>query len=148
MHLIRKTSLTKGDDMKKTFKISKLIGPELDMAVAIALGYIQYSGPWWHHKDDANQILNITTFSPSTNGEQGIDIIDNGWIGLDRPSLGQTPPVWRALADFKGERRLNPLMNVVDAFGPTALIAAMRAKVASIYGDSIELDIPRTKRAI
>jgi hypothetical protein len=132
--------------MKKNFKVSDLIGPELDMAVAIAMGYVHCSGPWWHHKDDASRSLSIESFSPSMNCQQGHEVIEDNWIGLDRPKRGQTPPVWRALAEFKGDRLFNPMGNVVSVYGPTALIAAMRAKVGSVYGEFIEMKVPRKKR--
>jgi len=115
--------------------ISELIGPQLDMAVAFALGYVEYNGPWWHHRDDPSRILHISEFSPSANSQQGHDIIEADWIGLDRPGRGQSTPTWRALADFTGDRKFNRYGSVVAMYGPTALIAAMRCKVASIYGE-------------
>lgn len=128
--------------MKKTFQIKDLIGPPLDQAVAVALGYVHSIGPWWHDKNDSTRMLDITTFSPSVNSGQGHDIIEESWIGLVRPSLGQTPPIWRALSDFHGDRKIDPMGNVVGMWGATSLIAAMRCKVASVYGTTIELDIP------
>lgn len=133
--------------MNKLMQTQDLIGQPLDQAVAVALGYVHYNGPWWHHRDDNARMLNLETFAPSVNGAQGQEIIESSWIGLDRPSRGQTPPVWRALSDFKGDRKYNRMGIVVSMWGPTALIAAMRCKVASVYGDTIELDLSTTQKA-
>lgn len=134
--------------MAKSLKVRELVGADLDKAVACALGYVPYSGPWWQHKDDPLRTLNIESFSPTTNGQQGQDIIEGDWIGLERPSRGQTPPVWRAVMDNAAPRIGTQVHQiVVDAWGPTALIAAMRCKVASVYGDNVPGDLFSRRRA-
>ncbi len=77
-------------------------------------------------------------FCPSTYAEHGHHIIDRDWIGLDRPSRGQTVPMWRAIRDNAAPVLGASLrQRVVQAWGETALIASMRAKVASHYGDEV-----------
>ena len=90
-------------------------------------------------RSDPSQSLDIETFCPSTDGRQGASIIEASWIGLERPSTGQTTPVWRAIANFMGQSK-DSSHRVVSMYGETALIAAMRCKVATVYGEAIDMD--------
>lgn len=84
----------------------------------------------------------LDEYSPSTDPAQGQPIMERLRIGVDRPSSGQTPPVWRALGDMPDEvhKRLYKHRapythnNVLSAYGPTMLIAGMRVRVAMAYG--------------
>lgn len=67
----------------------------------------------------------LQRFKPSTNPTHGWPIIEDTRISLDDFSLGGDK-FW--LASIHGEHA---------AEGPTALIAAMRSKVASVYGDEV-----------
>lgn len=133
--------------MKKKYLIQDLLGHDLHMAVAICLGYEPSKHQIWQHKDDPHRILNIDEFTPSTDAHQAHNIIEEFWIGTDRPSRGQTPPIWRALSNYRGERLLNPMGNVVGMWGPTHLIAAMRCFVGVFYFEKIEMNIPAARNA-
>lgn len=84
-------------------------------------------------------------FSPSAVPEHGQPIMERLCIGVDRPSKGQAPPVWRALGDMPDEvhKRLYKARapythnNVLSAYGPTMLIAGMRVRVAMAYGETV-----------
>lgn len=134
--------------MGKNLKVCDLEGANLNIAVALALGYERYSGPWWRHREHAEKMIDLKQFSPSTNGQQGHDIIESDWISLERPSRGQKEPTWRAVMDNAAPRIGSQVyQTVVAQFGETALIAAMRAKVASVYGDVISSDLFKQRRA-
>jgi hypothetical protein len=98
-------------------------------------------------------IIHECGFAPSTDWSQGGPIIEREWIQLVYGywpyekelggGIGQKMQAWRA---FIGE--LVCSLSYEDSteldygdhskFGPTPLIAAMRAYVASRYGDSVE----------
>lgn len=108
-------------------KTDNLSGAALDWAVAEADGVLierkQYSQPddWvWYHKG--------LTYSPTQYWEQAGPIIEREkidvmWCGIVWSAYCMTPD---------GERQL-------ETSGPTPLIAAMRAYVASKMGDEIEV---------
>jgi hypothetical protein len=105
--------------------VSELEGAELDAAVARALGWEKEGGGWWTIKRNENggalyysQGL-VHEFRPSTDWAQGGPIIERYSIEMQRSFLGEKE--W--YAGVCGES--------FSATGPTALIAAMRAFVAS-----------------
>ena len=122
--------------MQKNFEVAELMGPDLDRAVAISLGYVEFNGPWWQHTE-TKTLINIETFSPSTRPDQGHAIIEESWIGLERPT--RAAPMWGALSDPHGPTLADLTGKVVAMTGPTALIAAMRCKVASVFGPKITM---------
>lgn len=114
-------------------EIQALEGAELDAAVARALGYkyvaISPDGKrCWagvNHQDQDSGF-----FEPSERGDHGVPIIERELISIaPRPANDFSPvPYWAAIG-------YNPNPELYQAWfwstGPTALIAAMRAYVAS-----------------
>ncbi len=113
-------------------KTSELIGPTLDWAVAKAKGDFQFevyfNRVWYlwfathgslspHHTDSIEWL-------PSTSWEQGGPIIERECIAIDKDG-----EVWCASMND----------NPIAFYGPTPLIAAMRAFVASRLGDEVEI---------
>ena len=115
-------------------KTSELIGPALDWAVAKCEGYScqfddEVSGPWLAPQEGyLHDEKPLSRFKPSTDWAQGGTIIEREKIGLDYSG------VWSAC-----HPRIRPKGKWWRS-GPTPLIAAMRAFVASKLGD--EVDIP------
>jgi len=112
----------------------KLTGTALIWAVARALNlaplivdsrvaYKSDHGPWVHpnYTDDA----------------EAVELMQQQWIGVERPSRGQKTPVWQALTESKMKPK--PLQPVVSAFGVSIGIAVCRALVLSHFGDTIEI---------
>ena len=97
-------------------KTTELIGPALDWAVIEA----QYG-----HGLDANDPL-LDHAHPSINWAQGGPIIEREGISLEDPCNSDID-AWRG---FCGG---------YQQYGPTPLVAAMRAYVASKLGDTVEL---------
>ena len=124
-------------------KVSELIGPALDWAVAHCEGfdlsgcsvskvcsaadpnYAFYKSSW--DKGGNYQYM------PSTNWYQGGPLIEKNEMSLIRYRVSSGPVFWEALVGFDGEPG-----NAVQR-GPTMLIAAMRCLVASKFGDEIEV---------
>jgi hypothetical protein len=110
-------------------KVEELEGSPLDAAVAEAEGL-----PWVPHPLGCavmREQIGIggaayVLWSPSTEWELGGPIIERELIGIEVEQT--TPNIWRAA-----------LLNEDPSFGPTPLIAAMRAYVASKFGDEVEL---------
>lgn len=96
-------------------KTSKLIGEQLDWAVAKAKGWSTHL-PW----DDR--------CVPSTDWSQGGPIIEREEIATRPTRFG-----WEAVTEQ------SDYYSVCRLFGPTALIAAMRCYVASKLGDEVEI---------
>ena len=124
-------------------KTSDLTGAALDYAVAKAQGWVDYPedsierGSKWHcdpEKAPFGQVMWKSNFQPSTNWAQGGPIIEREKISLASPS-----PIhqhWAAMT----------WLNQAKEDGPTPLIAAMRAFVASKLGD--EVDVPEELAAL
>lgn len=109
-------------------KTSELIGPALDWAVAKCEGYViewddVFEDYWLEHGDVRHTRLG--NYSPSTSWEQAGPIIER-----EIESLYEHTPLgcWAAKSK-QGDLR----------YGPTPLIAAMRAFVASKLGDEVEI---------
>lgn len=129
-----------------THKIAELTGPALDLSVALSLDYNLIDDPVdgpnrrknkmprWHKGDvwvgqDGRCYLALSDnqadyFEPSSNWAQGGPLIDK-----------YRPEFTEVSAD-----ELRAGIGFGDSYsGPTHLIAAMRALVASSYGEEIEL---------
>ena len=113
-------------------KTSELQGAALDWAVAHCLGHTvaeNYGSYIRIHLTDPKQAGYTLAFCPSTDWAQGGPIIERECIAISCLHItGYTPNTWTA-------RR--PQRCSED--GPTPLIAAMRAYVASKLGDEVEL---------
>ena len=105
------------------YDVSTLEGALLDAAVAMAEG---------QPTDDINPGTPRIPLSYSTNWEYGGPIIDREWIS----TVYEEKPGWSGWTASLLE--LDDLRPVI-ATGPTPLIAAMRAYVASKLGETVEL---------
>ena len=114
-------------------KTSELTGPALDWAIAKCEGYefhydvvINGNVPdlWLEHRDTQKWVA-LARYKPSTFWSQGGPIIEREEIGAAK-LLG----VWTAA--YNG-------LKYKEYYGPTPLIAAMRAFVASRLGDEVEI---------
>jgi hypothetical protein len=104
-------------------KTRELTGKALDWAVAsYADKHVTLADIHWGN------------YSPSTNWAQAGPIIDREWLTL-------TPWPGYDDEDMRWEVVQFDAPGLVNAFGPTALIAAMRCYVASKLGDNI--DVPK-----
>lgn len=117
-------------------KVSELTGALLDYWVAKACGYAPIkneTGHWYVGLDSAK------VYSPSTNWAQGGPIIERERISI--AAIGKTELEWFAEI---GGAALDTGVEVgygeFSETGPTPLIAAMRAYVASKYGDEVPDD--------
>ena len=111
-------------------KTSELTGVALDWAVARCEGVVCSYG-------DAIDIgfINEGGYTPSTDWAQGGAIIERECIGIDtRAALRSKEAQWEAHMDHPNGDR-----DMVEADGPTPLIAAMRCYVASKLGDEVEI---------
>jgi hypothetical protein len=135
-------------------KVSELEGPLLDAAVAMAEG-LSFAIESWQSNPPRPAACWLTTggglpdygqgpYSPPTSWQQGGPIIERERILLS-PLDGE----WRAVHTPSGHHDdAEPFDEYAKSFGPTprvaahghtALIAAMRARVASRFGDEVEL---------
>lgn len=122
-------------------KVAELEGALLDAAVALAEGWqpMPHGEGWYVPSFIAvrDERIDTTTFEPrprpwSTDWRYGGPIIDRAGIAI---MPGPTPDAegriwWRALIVGSSQRQ----------DGPTHLIAACRAFVASKFGDEVELE--------
>jgi hypothetical protein len=115
---------------------SELSGIQLDYAVAICLGGIDFHydtvATYWITIDGKDRALSKSwaqAFAPSTDWSHGGPIIEGERI-LIQPEIGKEGcgNAWSAIS-----------MRDTEAYGPTALIAAMRCYVASKSGDEVEI---------
>ncbi|RQU16238.1 DUF2591 domain-containing protein [Burkholderia cenocepacia] len=118
-------------------KASQLTGTQLDYWVAKAENY----------KIDATfeKGLNpnlyvfvdgeLIDFAPSVNWAQGGPIVERAHIGFAQMFFRGPPGGWTAFVNARGT--VVGLDGDFDADGPTQLIAAMRAYVASKFGDEV-----------
>lgn len=116
-------------------KVSELSGAALDYWVAKAEGFPQCG----LHTEDGETVcflgpvaMERFTWAPSTAWEQGGPIIERERISV----VNWAPDLWTA-----GWKRTGPhslaVFEVPNGGGPTALIAAMRAFVASKFGEEV-----------
>ena len=135
-------------------KVSELEGAELDYWVAQAEGHKKIrrvgrtypvSGTRnivlvdkWYEPGEGTCDIN---YCPSTNWSQGGPIIERMGIdvGLVISASGENERKWKATAfgkeyeDSEGDN----VISIRHQFGPTPLIAAMRAYVASKFGETV-----------
>ena len=120
-------------------KTSRLIGPALDWAVAkcVELQGVKFGKGFYGEKLllDENEFGHRLSYS--TNWAQGGPIIERE--GIDVFTEKKTPESWVAsMARYQNGERLVGWR--IHQYGPTPLIAAMRAYVVSKLGD--EVDVP------
>jgi hypothetical protein len=127
-------------------KVSELEGPELHAAVAKANGWrvwpefgLHAGLPVWltNDKHAPTQAL----FEPSTNWDQGGRIIERERISVVATAgiNGQEPLQWVAFNGAFDHYIDEQLPGYGNQQGPTPLVAAMRAYVASKLGEEVEL---------
>jgi hypothetical protein len=113
-------------------KVAELEGALLDAAVAKAENDPRISmwgaAPWIDDGTVAGQGMSGRGYCPSTDWCDGGPIIDREKIFLGPPTCVGDYGEWGASLD-----------GVDYVRGPTALVAAMRAYVASKFGDEVEL---------
>jgi Protein of unknown function (DUF2591) len=124
-------------------KISELEGRLLDWAVSLALG-MKYANTgcvpkWFGHLPSNDARSTNEPFEPSTDWRHGGPIIERErigvWAGVEPYSGKPAPDLWFAEGPGTSAARARTT-------GATLLIAAMRAYVASKFGD--EADLPET----
>ncbi len=120
------------------YKVSELVGPLLDVAVAMEEGYKWRIGKWDYGARDVcyaiGQPGDSDIYSPSECWADGGPIIQREGISVMYDDL--------ASDDFCAWIGVPKDIDGVDAEGvrgETPLIAAMRAYVASKYGDVVDL---------
>ncbi|MDD2744793.1 MAG: DUF2591 family protein [Rhodocyclaceae bacterium] len=114
-------------------KTSELSGIQLDYAVAICLGGIDFHydtvATYWITIDGKDRALSKSwaqAFAPSTDWSHGGPIIERERIDVFSVRNATN---WCAQSD----------MRVFNGYGHTPLIAAMRCYVASKLGDEVEI---------
>jgi hypothetical protein len=116
-------------------KVAELDGALLDLAVGEASGFVvAIDGSWCIRELPYDPTVDrggeFFGYFPSTDWAHGGPIIEREHITIEGDPTASVP--WRALTD--AERYSDRWL-----YGPTALIAAMRAFVASKLGDEVEL---------
>jgi hypothetical protein len=119
--------------------VNDLKGRALDAAVAKARGWKGVDGYWCGHPGHGRQLdgdpalhrnVSCDKYRPSTNWTQGGILIERERISLVYCEPGTTAgDAWEAYTGNLSPRRLD--RDEATAEGPTPLIAAMRAFVAS-----------------
>jgi hypothetical protein len=135
-------------------KVSELTGAQLDYWVAKAEGI----EPYWQHEGAPQAWVGVyflrgepvrsehpasemEPYCPSIDWVQGGPIIEREKIGLEPPFSGEDGGPW--MAYYLGppvEGSYHPTEDAMhtNVSGPTPLIAAMRAYVASRFGETVE----------
>lgn len=113
----------------------ELSGAELDAAVALALGLpLREPGTVWAHLEGARSLPGSQgdpePWRPSTNWSVGGPLIERHRISL-RNQCDMSDPLGYWVATAERWHPTNPLADPPECFGPTPLIAAMRALVAA-----------------
>lgn len=112
-------------------KVSELEGAGLDCWVAKAVGTITYSLDYAYHDDGEPQQNAIPKYS--TDWSQGGPIIERHYMRIFWRGTGMESLEWSAeFPAFTVKGHEGALCS-----GPTPLIAAMRAFVASKYGEEV-----------
>ncbi|HDR9227821.1 TPA: DUF2591 domain-containing protein [Burkholderia vietnamiensis] len=123
-------------------KVADLIGARLDYWVARAEGY-PLSCDW----DQGDYILigtgagDLEQFSPSKDWDDGGPIIERARIDLSAPPNIDAPDEH---VDWTASVYDPKVAYTVQYFGTSPLIAAMRAYVASKFGDEVENAQPQS----
>ena len=114
-----------------------LLGDALIWAVTKALGKAPViAGTGVAYKSDHGSWV----YPRYASDDEAVALMTQEWIGVDRPSRGQTTPLWRAVTDSKLKRGTGHFEPVVSAFGGTIGLAVCRALGASRLG--AEVDVP------
>lgn len=112
-------------------KVSELTGVLLDAAVAKALDWHQDKDDascWWTTDGSVKCIAVGAGFMPSSTWNDGGPIIERERIGT-----------WFEYGEWHASYHIDSAGGTLENCGPTPLIAAMRAYVASKFGEEIEL---------
>lgn len=112
----------------KAIKVSELTGAALDWVVAKCEGW-EYDDPETPSREDRN-------YKPSTKWAQGGPIIER--LGFSRivTNISEGYTVSKKLVTLTDD---DEIICWVHGVGPTVLIAAMRCRVASKLGDTVEV---------
>jgi len=118
--------------------IDSLTGPALAWAVCLANGRRAsitsgHTGAQISNYDEGHGSWSVVRLDDS----EASEAMDKHWIGVERPSRGQKPPVWRALADYRGKRDPLRYVGVVCADSPDRRTAIFRCLVKSIFNDKV-----------
>lgn len=113
-------------------KVLNLTGAPLDLWVARAKGWTQDEHERW--RDQRGRAMLINFWMPSTDWAQGGPIIETGNIQVTPFAKWENGDCWSADV-WGGKNHTGYIPN--NSYGPTALIAAMRAYVASVYGETV-----------
>lgn len=127
--------------MSTSKEVSMLEGPELDYWVAKAEGAYQQveikagTVKEWNFANCTRALVPVDDYHPSTDWSQGGPIIEHNNIFI-RPlwhaTTGVNTGLWSA-----GKSKFFAIPNHWHHEGPTPLVAAMRAFVASEFGEEI-----------
>ncbi len=114
-------------------KVADLCGPMLDGAVALAEGltFTNHRHNWCLVLDEAEDEMRV--YEPSVDWDLAGPIIERERISLHFEYDPEHPQIWHALTHTR------PLIKASVGTGERALIAAMRAYVASKFGEMVEL---------
>lgn len=122
-------------------RVAELEGSLLDTAVAKALADPRISmwgvAPWIEDGLGLGHGSSGRAFRPSIEWDFGGPIIER-----ERIALAEMGGRWHAMLPnnpMRGDSYIDAYSDSFDSEGPTALIAAMRAYVASKFGDEVEL---------
>lgn len=121
-------------------RVADLEGDALDLWVAKA-----WMGRGAYATVDASYIRDYE-FHPSTNWEQAGPIIEGARIAFAQlvPHFHQTLGIWEAQVDGVSTEQPG-LDGTAGAYGPTQLVAAMRALVKSKFGEEVkDIDAPQS----
>lgn len=127
-------------------KVSELTGSQLDEWVGKALGWHKHfhsDGRWeWHGPagtDDELDVLAAQHWAPSANWDDAGDLIESVIGGLFQ--MNNQKEGWCAhIHDRKADGSLGSI--TARGYGPTPLVAAMRAFVTAVFGDTVPDEIP------
>ncbi len=133
-------------------KTGKLVGPDLNWAVAKALGWINYPedslerGAYWHtdlERAPFGKCIRLSEWNPSTDMNQGGKLLGKIGISLNYRGKGDQGPVsefdWQALhptACYHSRK--------VAGYGPDFLTAAMRCIALAFFGEHIDIPTPES----
>jgi hypothetical protein len=130
------------------YKVCELEGARLDAAVAKAKGWEQQECEgevWWWGCDakwrytTGNAEMRVRHFNPSTDWSDGGPIIERERIGVYSGVDPYTGDPYRSSVSLWFASEGGTRAGRINTTGPTPLIAAMRAYVASKLGDEVEL---------
>lgn len=129
-------------------KVAELSGALLDAAVAKAHGYVEDALQEWEGRRMwvdptktiegwAEHVAWVHEWKPSTDWQHGGPILERERITLHPPKRSR-PDAWAA-AIWRDDDDSDSRFVAGSGDGPTPLIAAMRAYVASKFGEEVDL---------